>query len=230
MCEWGLDSPWIWGDEYSQEWRMSGDHTATWDSTKEIIVSSGLIPANYSGRPYGWNGMDMLETGCAEQCAHANGKQANMTATEYKTEFSMWSISASPLIITTRIMNCTNTTGVVTCNGWLSDLQKEIMLNTEVIAINQDVTPQGRPIVEGDFSVWARHLSDGSIAVALLNLNDQPADLLVEFLNLGWPAGQSASVRDLWAHADLGTFKDQYPNTPITVAPHETHLIRLTPA
>jgi alpha-galactosidase len=104
------------------------------------------------------------------------------------------------------------------------------MLNTEVIAINQDVTPQGRPIVEGDFSVWARHLSDGSIAVALLNLNDQPVDLLVEFLNLGWPAGQSASVRDLWAHADLGTFKDQYPNTPITVAPHETHLIRLTPA
>jgi alpha-galactosidase len=220
----------MWANEVGQAWRATGDHTATWQSTAEIITASGLIPAQYSGRPYGWNDLDMLETGCAEQCAHANGKQANMTATEYITEFSMWAISASPLQITTRIMNCTNTTGVVTCKGWLSDLQKQIMLNTEVIAINQDVTPQGRPINEGDFSVWARHLSDGSIAVALLNLKDEPVNLFVEFTSLGWPAGQSATVRDLWAHADLGTFKDQYPSTPITVAPHETHLVRLTPS
>jgi hypothetical protein len=40
-------------------------------------------------------------------------------------------------------------------------------LNTEVIAINQDITPQGFPTVPGDSSVWSRNLSDGSIAVAL---------------------------------------------------------------
>jgi hypothetical protein len=69
-----------------------------------------------------WNDLDMLETGCGVQCAHANGKEANMTDIEYKTEFSMWAISASPIQVTTRIMNCTNTSGPVTCSGWISDL------------------------------------------------------------------------------------------------------------
>lgn len=31
-----------------------------------------------------------------------------MTAIEYKTEFSMWAIAASPLVVTTPIMNCTS--------------------------------------------------------------------------------------------------------------------------
>ena len=56
----------------------------------------------------------MTETGCGMDgagmnpgCAHANNKQPNMTAAEYKTEFSMWAISASPLLFTSPIMNCT---------------------------------------------------------------------------------------------------------------------------
>lgn len=32
-----------------------------------------------------------------------------MTATEYKTEFSMWAIFASSLIVTTPILNCSST-------------------------------------------------------------------------------------------------------------------------
>ena len=241
----------------------------------------------------------MLETGCYEQCAHANGRQPNLTATEYRTEFSMWAISASPLQITTRIMNCTSgpplptcavalqqqlskaacTLGVsygcgadnasvwtdagcrgvfecngasvecnvngtgqhvcpcgapppVTCKGWLSDLQKEIMLNTEIIAVNQDVTPQGRPVREGDLTVWARHLSDGSAAIALYNQNDAPASLSIDFAALGggWGAGTVAHARNLWAHADLGAFTGRYPATGgVDVAPHEAHMVRLTP-
>merc|ERR1719272_1415040 len=60
----------------------------------------------FSGKPFAWNDMDMLETGNYAQAAHANGRLSNMTATEYKTEFSMWAISASPLVVTTPIMNC----------------------------------------------------------------------------------------------------------------------------
>ena len=240
----------------------------------------------------------MLETGCYEQCAHANGRQPNLTATEYKTEFSMWALSASPLQITTTIMNCTggalpscavaldhqisvapctlgatfgcgadnNTVwtsggcrGNFTCNGrpvtcsvdgdgvhecacgapappatcagWLSPLQREILLNTEVLAVNQDVTPQGRPVADGDLTVWARRLSDGSAAVALYNEGDAPADISVEFTSLGWAAGATAAARDLWAHADLGSFAGRYPAAGgVTVPPHGTHLVRLTPA
>ena len=107
MCEWGVEDPWNWGDNIAQSWRMAGDHTGNWDSTKSVIRSSAAIPANASGRPYGWNDMDMLETGCGAQCAHANGRQPNMTDIEWKTEFSMWAISASPLQFTAPLMNCT---------------------------------------------------------------------------------------------------------------------------
>ena len=99
----------------------------------------------------------------------------------------------------------------------------------QVLAVNQDVTPQGRPLQAGDLSVWARMLSDGSAAVALYNQGDFPATLSVSFAALGWPATAAAAVRDLWAHADLGVFTGRYPASGgVSVAPHETHLVRLT--
>jgi hypothetical protein len=55
------------------------------------------------------------------------------------------------------------------CKGYLNDVQRTVLLNKEVIDINQQITPQGFPTVAGDASVWARNLSDGSVAVALYN-------------------------------------------------------------
>jgi hypothetical protein len=55
MCEWGVEDPWTWGDNIAQSWRMAGDHTGNWDSTKSVIRASAAIPANGTGRPYGWN-------------------------------------------------------------------------------------------------------------------------------------------------------------------------------
>jgi alpha-galactosidase len=164
-----------------------------------------------------------------EQAAHANGKASNMTATEYRTEFSMWAISASPLVVTTPIMNCTNTGGKVACKGWISELQKEILLHEEVLAINQDETPQGRPLDEDNPAVWARHLSDGSVAVALYNAADAAVALSVDFGALGWATGTRAAVRDLWSRSDLGVFDGRYPKAGgVDVEPHATTLLRIT--
>jgi len=151
-------------------------------------------------------------------------------------------------MVTTPIMNCTaagtastttNSTAVasprpshrgVTCKGWISDLQKRLLLNAEVLGINQDVTPQGRPLSDTDLSVWARHLSDGSVAVALYNERDNAALLSVDFSELGLPGDASATVRDLWAKADEGTFSKRYPaNSGVVVAAHATKLLRITP-
>jgi hypothetical protein len=44
--------------------------------------------------PLSWTAADLVLKG-------------NMTAIEYMTEFSMWAIAASPLVVTTPIMNCT---------------------------------------------------------------------------------------------------------------------------
>jgi hypothetical protein len=81
----------------------------------------------------------------------------------------------------------------------------------QVIAINQDITPQGRPLNSSDITQWARHLSDGSVAFAIYNPFDtplRPQPLL--FSALGWPHGTTAAVRDLWMHETLGTYTDMY--------------------
>jgi len=174
--------------------------------------------------------MDMLETGNYKQAAHANHKEGNMTAAEYKTEFSMWAIFASPLVVTTPILNCS--TG--TCAPSITPLQREILLNTEVIAINQDSTPAGRLLVDTDSShskalVYGRNMSDGSAAIAFYNPEDHDCDASVDFSLLGWPAGTTASVRDLWLHEDLDDATDRYPaEGSIHVEGHSTTVLRFT--
>mmetsp|Transcript_71589 Transcript_71589/g.125298 ORF Transcript_71589/g.125298 Transcript_71589/m.125298 type:complete len:623 (-) Transcript_71589:83-1951(-) len=121
--------------------------------------------------------------------------------------------------------------GKANCVGWMTSLQKEILLNKEVIAVNQDVTPQGRPVKESS-SVWARHMSDGSIAVALYNNRNYPRNIYVDFADLGWPEEQLATVRDLWKHQDMGVAKGQYPPADAAlgvaeVCKHCTVLLRL---
>ena len=61
----------------------SFSHLLAPSSTNEQVRKSAAIPANYTGRPWGWNDMDMLESGNYEQAAHANGKESNMTSLEY---------------------------------------------------------------------------------------------------------------------------------------------------
>jgi len=149
MCEWGWQEPWEWAPSIAQSWRATGDHEGTWQSTKQIITQRTHIPPELAGVAYAWNDLDMLETGNYKQAAHANGKLGTMTEAEYKTEFSMWAIFASPLIVTTPLVNCSSTDQIAgnytpgTCKPSITALQKEILFNKEIIAINQDVTPAG---------------------------------------------------------------------------------------
>jgi len=106
MCEWGADQPWKWGPQIAQSWRMFDDHKGKWDSTRSIIEQATAIPAEEGGAPWAWNDMDMLETGNYGAMTDPAG---HMTHEEYKTTFSMWAIFASPLVVTTPILNCSKT-------------------------------------------------------------------------------------------------------------------------
>ena len=97
----------------------------------------------------------------------------------------------------------------------------------EIIAINQDITPQGFPTVPGDSTVWARKLSDGSIAVALYNEQDTARSIGTSFAALGWSGSAKTTVRDLWTHTDNGTATGALTN--VTVRPHATVVVRLSP-
>merc|ERR1712032_1156776 len=76
--------------------------------------------------------------------------------------------------------------------------------------------------------IYARNLSDGSVAVALYNPEDVAGPASLDLASLGF---KSAKVRDLWAKKDLGTFVGQYPETGnVTVEAHGATMLRITSA
>lgn len=90
------------------------------------------------------------------------------------------------------------------------------MLNAEILAVNYDPAhAPGRRVSLDNATktqAWAKALSSPGgqgqeQAVALLNYGDAAAaTAAVTWAALGWPAGASVALYDLWAHAPLGNF------------------------
>jgi alpha-galactosidase len=144
------------------------------------------------GGPNHWNDPDMLEVGNSD-----NGI-GPVTTTEYQSHFSLWAITAAPLIAGNDLRNMT-------------EASKAILTNEEIIAINQDALGlQAAQLRDEVQSVWAKPLNEsGARAVVLFNEDAAAAKVSVRFDEIGL-AGGSARVRDLQARADLGTFRDSF--------------------
>ncbi len=184
ICEWGRNDPWTWAPGVGQLWRTTADIGDSWESVAWISnANSRLYEAAGPGH---WNDPDMLEVG--------NG---GMTRDEYRAHFSLWAVMAAPLMAGNDLRNMTDET-------------REILLNREVIEVDQDpLGVQGRIVIDRGYGgqVWMKPLSDGSRAVAFLNLTPKELELYVRWSQIGIPPGP-ARVRDLWAHKDLGVHSD----------------------
>jgi len=183
-----------WMQSTGNLWRISGDIVDKWDNGTNFCKGIvNLIDANASlasyAKPGAWNDPDMLEIG--------NG---GCTTEEYRSQMSMWSIMAAPLLAGNDIRNMSQTT-------------KDILLNTEVIAIDQDAAGiQGTRVKSANsLEVWCKPLGSASgtvKAVALLNRSGSTANITVDFSTIGLSG--TATVRDLWAKADKGSFSGSY--------------------
>jgi alpha-galactosidase len=133
--------------------------------------------------PGHWNDPDMLEVG--------NG---GMSATEYRTHFSMWAIMAAPLLIGSDIRSASATTlGILT--------------NTDVIAIDQDsLGKQGTILTHtGSTYVYRKALANGDVAVALLNEGSATATISTSASAIGLSGASSYTLKDLWSKASRTT-------------------------
>jgi alpha-galactosidase len=188
ICEWGSTKPWLWAGPIGNLWRSTGDIQDCWDC-KKTWGGNGVVQIidqmngleTYAG-PGHWNDPDMLEVG--------NG---GMTKEESRAHFSMWAMFSAPLLAGNDVSNMTADT-------------KEILLNKEVIAIDQDALGQQAHRVkkDGDLEIWSKQLQDGSRAVALLNRGPAATKISVSWTDIGYPKTLSASVRDLWNAKDIG--------------------------
>ena len=138
-------------------------------------------------KPGHWNDPDMLEIG--------NG---GMTDTEYRTHMSLWSMLAAPLIAGNDVRD-------------MSQAIREILLNKEVIAIDQDKAGKqaSRASQSGEQEIWTRELDGGDKAVALFNRGKQTASITVKWSSVGF-AKSPSHARDLWAHKDLALTGAEY--------------------
>ena len=210
ICEWGSTKPWLWAGPVGNLWRSTPDIQDCWDC-KRTWGGGGVVQIldlmngleSYAG-PGHWNDPDMLEVG--------NG---GMTKEEYRTHFSMWAMFAAPLLAGNDVANMTADT-------------KEILLNKDVIAIDQDALgQQGRRVKKtGDLEVWSKQLQDGGRAVALLNRSAATAKISVAWTDIGYPDAVSANVQDLWTKKESSAVKSGYS---AEVPSHGVVMVRVKP-
>lgn len=217
ICEWGRHKPWEWAASAGGHmWRTTGDIHDGWESVLEIGFQRQAGLEAYAG-PGRWNDPDMLVVGMYGQ---GNVGRGGCTDAEYRSHFSLWCLLAAPLMIgcDVRAMN---------------DVTREILLNREAIAVNQDrlgrqgyqvgTVYHGRQAAD----VWAKPLADGSIAVGLFNLGERELRrVTVAWESIGLHDRRPCLVRDLWAGEELGVFRGDFSTL---VGRHDVALVRLTP-
>lgn len=222
------DAKVMWADAYLRwchMWRSIPDTADNWRS----LQINGLCMDDYHGcedwraivRPGRWNDLDMLALG--PQFHSANSSAPNqLTPAEQVMHMTLWAIYPSPLILSCDL-------------DAINDFELRLFGNEEVIAVNQD--PLGkvatrvreertRQLVPGarlrNYRIHAKPLSNGDIAVAVINIADDDDTIAVTAADLG--LSRNFSVRDLWRRRDLGRHCDQIT---IDVPAHGAAMLRL---
>jgi alpha-galactosidase len=189
----------------AEAWRTTGDIYDDWSRVRDIGFSQNKW-APFGG-PGHWNDPDMLVVG---QVGWGQPHPTKLTPDEQYTHISLWCLLSAPLLIGCDLEK-------------LDDFTLGLLSNDEVLAVDQDAL--GRParcvVTGGDLRIYVKGLADGSKAVGLFNLGNQPASMAATWSELGISVAQT--VRDLWRQKDLGEFPTRFETI---VAPHGVVLVR----
>ncbi len=207
-CNWGADNVYDWIRESGAHmYRSTGDIQDSWESIKNIAISQ-LDKTPFTG-PFCHNDMDMLVVGMygGSNSSWISSQEGGCTDNEYKTHFSLWSLMGSPLMIGCDIRKANQAT-------------KDILLNRDLIAINQDTESRGAYRIKpepqwfhtNETFMLAKVLSDGDLALGLFNLSDSDREMSLLFWDLGIPyaSGVGLSLYDCWEKKELGVFKERF--------------------
>ena len=221
LCEWGNNDPWKWGKDVGHLWRTTGDITAcfdcelnhgTWSQWGVMKIAEMRKDIRQYAGPGHWNDPDMLEVG--------NGMSVN----EDRAHFSLWCMMAAPLISGNDLSAMSTTT-------------KEILMNKEVIAVDQDsLGVQGYKYDSKDsVEVWVKPLMIDDWAICFLNrsLQKQKVDfdwskniitdeLSKRTLNTN---ETKYNIRNLWVKKNIGTTKKKLT---AKIASHDVLMVRLS--
>lgn len=227
ICEWGDRGPWLWAKKAGgQLWRTTADIRDKWKSVEtpkdnhdlhrtgagilDILNINASLAAYAS--PGGWNDPDMLVVGLygKENAPSSALGGSGCTDVEYQSQMSLWCLMASPLMITCDVRN-------------INDATRAILMNADAIAINQDRLGKQaeRKIHTDTWQVFVKPLSDGDIALGILNTSDSAQTAEFNLNELGIFNKKMAT--DLWSKKQMRIGN----KIRVKVASHETKLYRL---
>jgi alpha-galactosidase len=205
---------WRVGDDICDTWfNKTGPRNPGYSHCASTTVQNGIYDyltmsldylAQYSGAGH-WGDPDMLQVG-----------NSGLSLDEAKTHFSIWAMWSAPLIAGN---DTTKMTG--------SDIASKVLLNTEVIAIDQDPGNHWATRVTNtaNLQVYKKTLAAaGTHAVAIVNMTSSPASLTLNWSDVGLT--NVTAIRDLWAHADVTPSGTGY--TAPSVPAHGTVLLKIT--
>ncbi|MDT0467346.1 alpha-galactosidase D [Streptomyces gibsoniae] len=182
--------------KYSNGWRIDTDvecycdTLVTWENSVNDRWNDAPAWSTKAG-PGGWNDLDAIDVG--------NGAMDGLTQAERQSYMTLWAINKSPLFTGDDLTK-------------LDSYGLSLLTNQEVIGVDQNASPVARPVTPmGDQQVWGTKNSDGSYTVALFNLGNSPASVTADWASFGFTG--AASVRDLWSHQNLGTYKNKITAT-----------------
>lgn len=186
-------------------WRISGDMYNTWMVVRRSV--DVMRHVWYYTRPGEWCDPDML---VIRDKLHAAPR---FTANEQYTHYSLWCLFSAPMMIGSDLTKLNDFTCGLYCNDEVNDVsQDELGLAAALVQ-----TPEGG-------EVWAKPMSDGSIAAGVFNRNYRPGKVKMCFKKLGMRG--KWRVRDLWRQRDEGVFENGYEPE---ILGHATQLVRLWP-
>ncbi len=150
----------------------------------------------------GWNDMDTLDVG--------DGTLDGLSDVEKQTAITIWAMANSPMYLGGDLTK-------------LDNFAKSAFTNDELIAVNQSGLPAVQ-VTGGPQPVWMSKQADGSIYVAVYNLNGLSSKVTVRWSDLGFR--HALAVRDVWNHTNLGPLAAGFTTTLVG---HGSRLLKVTP-
>ncbi len=192
--------------QYAQMWRISDDHWDGW--TFEHKPGQGDFPSGLRNafdllakwftytEPGNWPDADMLPEGyLGPHPGWGEARQTRETPDEQKTEFALWAISRSPLIMGANLTR-------------LDPVTRSLMTNQDLLFMNQNAT-YSRPVNTGALGpgfenarVWRATINQaGERGYAeyfgFFNLDDKPVTLRTTWKELGLD-GEKHTAQSAW--------------------------------
>jgi alpha-galactosidase len=233
ICEWGEREPWTWASAAGGNlWRTTWDSRDIWETEVYNGGHAGIMNIldkqvgleKYAG-PGAWNDPDMLMVGLyGKGKSSSHGGANGCTDTEYKSHFSLWCMLAAPLIVNMDVRD-------------MNEATKDILLNKEMIAIDQDkLGKQASRIIDNrDINVYLKPLSDNEWAICFLNRSKKTKtiDFNWQTFELNGKQNKQAvnvnlkrayNLRDVWKHKTLG---DTKINLKAEIKSHDVLVLKL---